>query len=154
MVEMLYVKCNIYFSTDGTTAIWTTFPWKACVDVNVYTDRWEFVLLLIPCFLLQEEMHRKEVRLLRTMKGLNDLERKREDIFIEVLHDQVSYIFDDCTIHFTSQNRLSCSSTGEKPDYLHVHKNNTCVTCSMQLQFCHHNIPPDLANHSPQHCQC
>ena len=43
---------------------------------------------------------------------------------------------------------------GENPDYLHVHKNNTSFTCSMQLQFCHHNMPPDLANHSPQHCQC
>ena len=38
------------FSTDGTTAVWTMLPRKACVDVNVYTDRWEFVLLLIPCF--------------------------------------------------------------------------------------------------------
>jgi len=102
MVEMLYVKCNIYFSTDGTTAVWTTFPRKACVDVNVYTDRCEFVLLLIPGFLLQEEMHRKEARLLRMMRGLDELEKKREDIFIEVLHDQVSYIFNDCTIQFTS----------------------------------------------------
>lgn len=38
------------FSTDGTTAIWTMFPRKACVDVNVYTHTCTFVLILIPCF--------------------------------------------------------------------------------------------------------
>jgi len=133
-------------------------------------------------------MCRKEARQLSMMKDLNELEIEREDIFIQVLHDQVSYIFDDCTIQFTSQNRLilcfrlqekqnekegayickmenyekkqedlkkqlfelkteqvsyifgnctiqfispyrlACSSTGEKPDYLHVHKNNTRFT--------------------------
>ena len=45
---------------------------------------------------------RKEIRHLNIIKGLNDLEKKREDIFIEVLHDKVSYIVDDCTIQFTS----------------------------------------------------
>ena len=36
------------------------FPRKACVDVNVYTDTWEFVLLLIPGFLLQEENNKSK----------------------------------------------------------------------------------------------
>jgi len=130
------------------------FPRKACVDANVYTDRWEFVLLLIPCFLLQEKQKQKENEFIFTMQKY---EKSQEDLkknIIDLKTDQVSYIFDDCTIQFTSPYRLACSSTGGRPDYLHVHKNNTSFTCNMQLQFCHHNMPPGLANHSPQHCQC
>jgi len=124
------------------------------VDVNVYTDRWEFVLLLIPCFLLQEEYNEKENTFHITFDKYVQLQGDLQQQITQLKTEQVSYMFGYCTIQFTSPYRLACSSSGGKPDYLHEHKNYTSFTCSMQLQFCHHNIPPDLANHSPQHCQC
>jgi hypothetical protein len=41
---------------------------------------------------------------------------------LELVRRQMSCIFCDCTIKFTSPYRLACSSTRKKPDHLHVHK--------------------------------
>jgi len=73
---------------------------------------------------------------------------------IQLKTELVSYMFSDCTIQFTSPYCLACFSTVEKPGHLQVHKSYTSFTWNMQFRFSHHNIPPDLANHNPQHCQC
>jgi len=104
------------------------FPRKVCVNVNVYTDRCEFVFLLILCFLLQEENKAKEEKFLSTVTKYEESDRNKTEMVTELKHNQVSYIFSDCTIKFTSPKLLACSSTGENPDYLHVHKNYTSFT--------------------------
>ena len=104
------------------------FPRKVWVNVNVYTDRCEFVFLLIPCFLLQEEYAKKEKLLSSTTEKFDNFYKEKKEMFLEHSRDLVSYIFGDSTIKFTLPYRLACSSTGGKPDYLHVHKNYTSFT--------------------------
>ena len=79
-------------------------------------------------------MEGKQKRILNLIKKFENLEGKREDFFIHIIHDQVSYIFGDCTIKFTSPYRLACSLTGEKPKHLHVHK-----TTHVSLAACSYN---------------
>ena len=69
----------------------------------------ESVLLLIPCFLLQKEMEENEDRLSLAVERLYSLEAKLENVFTEIVNDQVSYVFVDCTIKFTLPYRLACS---------------------------------------------
>ena len=58
---------------------------------------------------------------MRYLEKLNKVEEKRDDIFVGILHDQVSYMFGECSIKLTSPYHLALSSTGEQPDHLHVH---------------------------------
>jgi hypothetical protein len=43
----------------------------------------------------------KEKLMLNIIDRYELLEQKREDFFIAILHEQVSYMFGDCTIIFT-----------------------------------------------------
>jgi len=68
------------------------FPRKICVDVNVYTDRWEFVLLLIPCFLLQEENNEKEKALKLKIEKYVQLQVELQHQLTKLKTEQVSYM--------------------------------------------------------------
>jgi len=85
------------------------FPRKACVDVNVYTHTCEFELLLIPCFLLQKNFEEEEKWHSFNNERYEKLEEKKKEADAKIVHVQVSYMFGDFTIKFTSPYRLACS---------------------------------------------
>jgi len=103
------------------------FPRKACVDINVYTHTrtCTFVSLLIPCFLLQQQLietgqmdrGKQKYPVTELEDLIQDFETEVQELEkspMETMPAPVSYTSCDCTIKFTSPYRFAWSSTAEK----------------------------------------